>query len=80
VFRQDDGQKPGAAPAADRTSKPIALVADALLDCTAKGEIVLDQFAASGATILGAEKVGAVARGLEQSPAWSMSPSSDGNA
>jgi hypothetical protein len=62
------GQNRGAAPAAESISKPIALVADALLDCTAKGEIVLDQFAGSGATILAAEKVGAVARGLEREP------------
>ena len=60
------GKNPRAAPAVP--SKPIALVADALLDCTAKGEIVLDPFAGSGATILAAEKVGAVARGLEREP------------
>jgi predicted house-cleaning NTP pyrophosphatase (Maf/HAM1 superfamily) len=52
--------------AADPTSMPIALIADALLDCIAKGETVLDPFAGSGATILAAEKVGAIARGLEQ--------------
>lgn len=62
------GKNRGAAPAAEPTSRPIALVADALLDCTAKGEIVLDQFAGSGATILAAEKVGAVARSLEREP------------
>jgi 16S rRNA G966 N2-methylase RsmD len=45
---------------------PIALITDALLDCIAKGETVLDPFAGSGATILAAEKVGAIARGLEQ--------------
>ena len=45
--------------AAHPTVKPVALVADALLDCTARGDVVLDQFAGSGTTILAAEKVGA---------------------
>jgi DNA modification methylase len=49
-------------------AKPVALIADALLDCTARGEIVLDQFAGSGATILAAERVGRIARGLEREP------------
>ena len=62
------GKNRGAAPAAEPTSKPIALVTDALLDCTTKGEIVLDPFAGSGATILAAEKVGVLARGLEREP------------
>jgi DNA modification methylase len=47
------------------TTKPVALVADALLDSTAKGEAVLDQFAGSGTTILAAEKVGRIAYALE---------------
>jgi DNA modification methylase len=52
------------------TVKPIALVADALLDCTARGEIVLDQFAGSGTTILAAEKIGRVAYGVEYEPSY----------
>lgn len=52
------------------TVKPVALVADALLDCTAPGEIVLDQFAGSGATILAAEKVGRIGYGIEYDPAY----------
>jgi DNA modification methylase len=54
-----------AARAAD-PSKPLALVADALLDCTAKGEIVLDPFAGSGATILASEKIARAAYALER--------------
>ena len=46
--------------AAHPTVKPVALVADALLDCTARGDVVLDQFAGSGTTILAAEKVGRI--------------------
>lgn len=52
------------------TSKPVALVADALLDCTARGEIVLDQFAGSGTTIMAAEKVGRKAYVMEYEPAY----------
>ena len=47
------------------TVKPIALVADALLDCTARGDVVLDQFAGSGTLLLAAEKVGRVAHAME---------------
>jgi DNA modification methylase len=47
------------------TVKPVALVADALLDCTARGDGVLDQFAGSGTTLLAAEKVGRIGLGLE---------------
>jgi DNA modification methylase len=51
--------------AAPAVAKPIALIADALLDSTAKGEIVLDLFAGSGATILAAEKIARTAYALE---------------
>ena len=57
------------------TVKPIALVADALLDCTARGDAVLDQCAGSGTIILAAEKVGRIAYGMEYEPAMSMWPS-----
>jgi DNA modification methylase len=56
--------------AAHPTVKPIALVADALLDCTARGDVVLDQFAGSGTTILAAEKVGRVGYGIEFEPKY----------
>lgn len=52
------------------TVKPIALVSDALLDCTARGDIVLDQFAGSGTTILAADKVGRIARTIEYDPCY----------
>ena len=67
--------------AAHPTVKPVALVADALLDCTARGDVVLDQFAGSGTTILAAEKVGASRMSASNtSPDTSMSPSKDGSA
>ena len=40
------------------TVKPFALVRDAILDCTAKGDAVLDLFSGSGTTIVAAEHVG----------------------
>lgn len=52
------------------TVKPVALVADILLDCTRRGEIVLDPFAGSGSTIIAAEKVGRRARCLELDPLY----------
>jgi DNA modification methylase len=56
--------------AAHPTVKPVALVADALLDCTARGEVVLDQFVGSGTTILAAEKVGRIGFGIEYEPGY----------
>jgi hypothetical protein len=38
------------------TPKPLALVSDAILDCSKRGGIVLDAFAGSGTTLLAAEK------------------------
>ncbi|MCB2047666.1 MAG: ParB N-terminal domain-containing protein [Novosphingobium sp.] len=52
------------------TVKPVALIADILLDCTKRGDIVLDPFLGSGSTIIAAEKVGRRARGLELDPLY----------
>lgn len=40
------------------TVKPIALIADAIRDCTMPGDILIDLFCGSGTTILAAERVG----------------------
>jgi DNA modification methylase len=50
------------------TVKPVALVADAIRDCTRRGEVVLDVFGGSGTTILAAERVGRCAYTLEIEP------------
>jgi DNA modification methylase len=50
------------------TPKPVALVADAIKDCTRRGDIVLDTFSGSGTTIMAAERVGRHARALEIEP------------
>lgn len=47
------------------TVKPVALVADALLDSSARGDIVLDSFLGSGTTLMAAERVGRVCYGIE---------------
>jgi DNA modification methylase len=50
------------------TVKPVALVADAIKDCSRRGEIVLDCFAGSGTTLIAAEKTGRRARLIEYDP------------
>jgi len=52
------------------TVKPVALVADALLDCSARGELVLDAFLGSGSTLLAAERVGRICHGIEIDPIY----------
>jgi DNA modification methylase len=47
------------------TPKPIALVSDAVLDCSKRDGIVLDAFAGSGTTLLAAEKTGRRGYGIE---------------
>jgi 16S rRNA G966 N2-methylase RsmD len=52
-----------------QTVKPVALVADAIRDCTKRGAVVLDPFAGSGTTILAAERTGRRATAIEIEPA-----------
>lgn len=47
------------------TVKPIALVADAIKDCSKRGDIVLDAFGGSGTTLIACEKTGRNAYLLE---------------
>lgn len=47
------------------TVKPVALVADAILDCTSRRDIVLDPFLGSGTTVIAAERSGRVCFGME---------------
>jgi DNA modification methylase len=47
------------------TVKPVALVAEAIKDCSRRGEIVLDPFGGSGTTLIAAEKTGRLARLIE---------------
>lgn len=50
------------------TVKPVRMIADAILDVTARGDIVLDPFLGSGTTIIAAERVGRRAYGMELDP------------
>src|SRR6266852_444916 len=52
------------------TVKPVALVADAIKDCSRRGGIVLDPFGGSGTALIAAEKTGRVARLVEFDPAY----------
>ncbi|PCJ61089.1 MAG: DNA methylase N-4 [Rhodospirillaceae bacterium] len=52
------------------TVKPVAMVADAILDGSKRGEIVLDGFAGSGTLLIAAERTGRVARALELDPRY----------
>ena len=56
--------------AAHPTVKPVALVADAIRDCSPRKGIILDPFMGSGTTILAAEKVGRRAYGIEIDPQY----------
>lgn len=65
-FRKDRLADLGAHP----TVKPVALVADAMRDCSRRGDVVFDPFMGSGTTILAAEKVGRRAYGVEIDPLY----------
>jgi DNA modification methylase len=52
------------------TVKPVAMVADAIKDCSRRKEIVFDPFVGSGTTIIAAEKTGRLARAIEIDPAY----------
>lgn len=52
------------------TVKPVTLVADAMRDCTSKGNLVFDPFLGSGTTVMAGEKIGRPCFGLEYEPAY----------
>lgn len=52
------------------TLKPVALVADILLDASVQGDIVLDSFLGSGTTLIAAQRVGRVCCGMELEPRY----------
>ena len=52
------------------TAKPVAMIADAILDVSRRGEIVLDPFGGSGATLMAAERTGRRARLIELDPLY----------
>ena len=52
------------------TVKPTAMLEDALLDLTNRGDIVIDPFLGSGSTLIAAEATGRVCRGVELDPLY----------
>jgi DNA modification methylase len=52
------------------TVKPLALVADAIRDCSKQKGIILDPFSGSGTTLIAAEKTGRCARVMELDPLY----------
>jgi hypothetical protein len=52
------------------TVKPVALVADATLDCSERGGIIVDAFAGSGTTLVAAHRAGRRGFGIELDPKY----------
>jgi DNA modification methylase len=52
------------------TVKPAALVADAIMDCTDRHDVVLDAFLGSGTTVIAAERTGRCCYGIEIDPSY----------
>lgn len=52
------------------TAKPIALLSDILLDCTKRGDVVVDPFSGSGSTLIAAQRTGRIARVIELDPRY----------
>ncbi len=52
------------------TVKPVQMLADAILDCSKRGGIVLDPFGGSGSTLIAAEKTKRRARLIEIDPVY----------
>jgi DNA modification methylase len=52
------------------TVKPVKLVVDAILDCTARGDIVMDPFSGSGSTLIACERTGRRFRGMDLDPGY----------
>jgi DNA modification methylase len=53
-----------------RSEKPTAMLEDALIDLTHRGDIVLDPFLGSGSTLIAAENSGRMCRGVELDPLY----------
>jgi DNA modification methylase len=52
------------------TVKPVALIADAILDCSARGDLILDPFLGSGSTLIAAERIGRACCAIEIDPLY----------
>lgn len=52
------------------TVKPVALIGDAIRDCSRRGDVVLDMFGGSGSTLIAADLAGRQARLVEYDPLY----------
>jgi DNA modification methylase len=52
------------------TVKPVALVAYALMDSSARNDLVLDPFLGAGTTLIAAEQTGRIGYGMELDPTY----------
>lgn len=52
------------------TIKPVALVADAIRDCSNRKDLILDPFGGSGTTLVACERTGRYGRAIELDPAY----------
>jgi DNA modification methylase len=52
------------------TPKPVALIADAIRDSTARGALVLDPFLGSGTAVIAAERTARICYGMELDPLY----------
>jgi DNA modification methylase len=52
------------------TVKPVALVADAIMDVSDRGDVVLDPFLGSGTTLIACERTGRTCYGIELDPQY----------
>src|SRR5262249_49041785 len=52
------------------TVKPVAMIADALRDCSNRGGVILDPFGGAGTTLIAAERTGRRARVIELDPVY----------
>src|SRR5262249_42527436 len=50
------------------TVKPVAMIADAIRDCSNRGGVILDPFGGAGTTLVAAERTGRRARVIELDP------------
>ncbi len=66
----EDGDPDSDALSLHPTIKPVRMIEDAILDCSKRGEIVLDPFLGSGSTLIACEKAKRVCAGIELSPRY----------
>jgi DNA modification methylase len=52
------------------TVKPVALIADAVMDVSCRGDVVLDSFLGSGSTLIACERTGRICYGIEIDPLY----------